>query len=217
MNTQEFCDMAKIQENTEITLGLLNAVDESSSVTQRAVAKELGIALGLVNTYLKRCVTKGLIKVRQVPANRYAYYLTPKGFSEKARLTGEYLTQGFQLFRLSRSQIVEIMKICEDQGLKRIVLVGATEITEIAILCAQEFELDIVAIAAENPQETKFGDIRLVDDIRELTDFDAIIFTALGQSGEDIDTLRKHSDESRIFIPPILGVPSINIIEDEAL
>ena len=209
--------MAKIQENTEITLGLLNAVDESSSVTQRAVAKELGIALGLVNTYLKRCVTKGLIKVRQVPANRYAYYLTPKGFSEKARLTGEYLTQGFQLFRLSRSQIVEIMKICEDQGLKRIVLVGATEITEIAILCAQEFELDIVAIAAENPQETKFGDIRLVDDIRELTDFDAIIFTALGQSGEDIDTLRKHSDESRIFIPPILGVPSINIIEDEAL
>ena len=103
--------MAKIQENTEITLGLLNAVDESSSVTQRAVAKELGIALGLVNTYLKRCVTKGLIKVRQVPANRYAYYLTPKGFSEKARLTGEYLTQGFQLFRLSRSQIVEIMKI----------------------------------------------------------------------------------------------------------
>ena len=101
--------------------------------------------------------------------------------------------------------------------MKRIVLVGATEITEIAILCAQEFELDIVAIAAENPQETKFGDIRLVDDIRELTDFDAIIFTALGQSGEDIDTLRKHSDESRIFIPPILGVPSINIIEDEAL
>ena len=71
--------MAKIEENNQITLGLLNAVDESSSVTQRAVAKELGIALGLVNTYLKRCVKKGLIKVSQVPANRYAYYLTPKG------------------------------------------------------------------------------------------------------------------------------------------
>ena len=48
--------MAKIEENTEITLGLLNAVEESSSVTQRAVAKELGVALGLVNSYLKRCV-----------------------------------------------------------------------------------------------------------------------------------------------------------------
>ena len=127
--------MAKIGENNQITLGLLNAVDESSSVTQRAVAKELGIALGLVNTYLKRCVKKGLIKVSQVPANRYAYYLTPKGFSEKARLTGEYLSQGFQLFRLSRSQIVEIMEDCENQGLKKIVLVGATDITEIAILC----------------------------------------------------------------------------------
>ena len=203
--------MAKIEENNQITLGLLNAVDESSSVTQRAVAKELGIALGLVNTYLKRCVKKGLIKVSQVPANRYAYYLTPKGFSEKARLTGEYLSQGFQLFRLSRSQIVEIMEDCENQGLKKIVLVGATDITEIAILCAQEFDLGISGILVDNDQEAEFGSIRVVNDILELEDFDAIILTSLDQGSLYIKKLRKHFDDNRIFIPPILGTPtSIN-------
>ena len=209
--------MAKIEENNQITLGLLNAVDESSSVTQRAVAKELGIALGLVNTYLKRCVKKGLIKVSQVPANRYAYYLTPKGFSEKARLTGEYLSQGFQLFRLSRSQIVEIMEDCENQGLKKIVLVGATDITEIAILCAQEFDLGISGILVDNDQEAEFGSIRVVNDILELEDFDAIILTSLDQGSLYIKKLRKHFDDNRIFIPPILGTPTSNNWEAKEL
>ena len=209
--------MAKIEENNQITLGLLNAVDESSSVTQRAVAKELGIALGLVNTYLKRCVKKGLIKVSQVPANRYAYYLTPKGFSEKARLTGEYLSQGFQLFRLSRSQIVEIMEDCENQGLKKIVLVGATDITEIAILCAQEFDLGISGILVDNDQEAEFGSIRVVNDILELEDFAAIILTSLDQGSLYIKKLRKHFDDNRIFIPPILGTPTSNNWEAKEL
>ena len=209
--------MAKIEENNQITLGLLNAVDESSSVTQRAVAKELGIALGLVNTYLKRCVKKGLIKVSQVPANRYAYYLTPKGFSEKARLTGEYLSQGFQLFRLSRRHIVEIMEDCENQGLKKIVLVGATDITEIAILCAQEFDLGISGILVDNDQEAEFGSIRVVNDILELEDFDAIILTSLDQGSLYIKKLRKHFDDNRIFIPPILGTPTSNNWEAKEL
>ena len=209
--------MAKIEENNQITLGLLNAVDESSSVTQRAVAKELGIALGLVNTYLKRCVKKGLIKVSQVPANRYAYYLTPKGFSEKARLTGEYLSQGFQLFRLSRSQLVQIMEDCENQGLKKIVLVGAGDITEIAILCAQEFDLGISGILVDNDQEAEFGSIRVVNDILELEDFDAIILTSLDQGSLYIKKLRKHFDDNRIFIPPILGTPTSNNWEAKEL
>ena len=57
-------------DEARITLGLLDAVGTNSSVTQRLVAGELGIALGLANAYLKRCVRKGLIKVQHVPANR---------------------------------------------------------------------------------------------------------------------------------------------------
>ena len=55
-----------------ITLELLKSVEVNSQLTQRSAANELGIALGLVNTYLKRCVRKGLIEIRQAPKNRYA-------------------------------------------------------------------------------------------------------------------------------------------------
>ena len=42
-----------------ITLGVLSAIEENERATQRAISEELGIALGLANAYLKRCV-KGI-------------------------------------------------------------------------------------------------------------------------------------------------------------
>ena len=50
--------------DAELMLGILRAVGTDNSLTQRSVANDLGIALGLVNTYLKRCVKKGFIKVK---------------------------------------------------------------------------------------------------------------------------------------------------------
>ena len=74
-------------EEARIMLSLLESVERDGEQTQRRLASELGVALGLINAYLKRCVTKGLMKVSEAPARRYAYYLTPQGFAEKARLT----------------------------------------------------------------------------------------------------------------------------------
>ena len=65
-------------EEDRIVLGLLESVERGSARSQRRLAAELGIALGLVNLYLKRCVNKGLVKVAEAPARRYAYYLTPR-------------------------------------------------------------------------------------------------------------------------------------------
>src|ERR1700676_2162496 len=90
-------------ENARIVLGLLESVERNGQQTQRRLASELGIALGLVNAYLKRCVKKGLVKVSEAPARRYAYYLTPQGFAEKSRLTIEYLTSSFSFFRQARA------------------------------------------------------------------------------------------------------------------
>jgi hypothetical protein len=50
-------------EKTRIMLGLLESVERGGAQSQRRLASELGVALGLVNAYLKRCITKGLVKV----------------------------------------------------------------------------------------------------------------------------------------------------------
>ena len=62
----------------KLTLDLLDAIERQDNISQRHLARHMGIALGLTNSYLKRCVRKGLVKIHHVPANRYLYYLTPK-------------------------------------------------------------------------------------------------------------------------------------------
>ena len=84
---------------SELSLRLLSVIEREKNVSQRSIAVRLGIAVGLTNAYLKRCVRKGWVKVQQVPARRYAYYVTPQGFAEKSRLVGEYLASSFSFFR----------------------------------------------------------------------------------------------------------------------
>jgi DNA-binding MarR family transcriptional regulator len=133
-------------EDPGVMLGLLSAVERDSAVTQRHLARELGIALGMANSYLRRCAKKGLIKIRQAPLNRYAYYLTPRGFAEKGRLTAEYLTVSFDFFRRARRDCASVLAICEARGWRRVALAGAGELAEIAVLGATETAVEIVAV-----------------------------------------------------------------------
>ncbi|MHB8174076.1 MAG: winged helix-turn-helix transcriptional regulator, partial [Nitrospirota bacterium] len=69
------------------SLMLLDEISKGDEITQRDLGFRLGMAAGLVNTYLKNLGTKGYIKISGIPPKRFKYYLTPKGFKEKSRLT----------------------------------------------------------------------------------------------------------------------------------
>ena len=115
-------------ESSRIMLGLLDAVEQDRAQSQRLLASELGIALGLVNAYLKRCIKKGLVKVRSAPARRYAYYLTPQGFAEKSRLTVEYLSYSFGFFRQAKTDCSELFQAASARGVEKVVLVGQSDL-----------------------------------------------------------------------------------------
>src|SRR5690606_26631731 len=109
-------------EDPAILLGVLSAVEADFKTTQRKLSVDLGIALGLTNAYLKRCVRKGWVKVTHVPMRRYAYYLTPQGFSEKARLTAEYLSSSLEFFRRARSECAQLLSEARARNARRFVL-----------------------------------------------------------------------------------------------
>src|SRR5690348_13113964 len=133
-------------ESSRIMLGLLDAVEQERVQSQRHLASELGIALGLANAYLKRCMKKGLVKVRQAPARRYAYYLTPQGFAEKSRLTVEYLSVSFGFFRKAKTDCSELFHAAKEGGVETVLLVGQSDLAEIAALCAMEQNITIVGL-----------------------------------------------------------------------
>ncbi len=163
-------------------LGVLSAVERNSRITQRSVSRELGIALGLANSYLKRCAKKGLIKVRQVPLNRYAYYLTPKGFAEKGRLTAEYLAISFNFFRDSRKQCTELFEYCAARGARNLALAGGGDLAEIAILSSADSPLRIVCVIDGQGAGSRCADRPVVADLKAAQalaagELDAVVIT----------------------------------------
>ncbi|MDX8401379.1 MAG: MarR family EPS-associated transcriptional regulator [Mariprofundaceae bacterium] len=78
-------------DDTATHYRLLKLIEERPEISQRELARELGLSLGKVNYCLKAFVKKGLVKAdnfrRSDNKRAYAYLLTPKGIEEKARLT----------------------------------------------------------------------------------------------------------------------------------
>jgi len=195
----------------EITLGLLKAVGEDEGLTQRSAASQLGIALGLVNTYLKRCVKKGFIKISQVPSNRYAYYLTPQGFAEKSRLTAEYLSQSLNLFRQSQIQYREILSQCAENGWTRIAFYGSGDLSKIAALCAQEFPINVVAViqgegAINGDEDGMDTRIPIIQAVQEAGEVDTVILTDIIDPQSSFDKLSQVFPMDRIMTPRFLEI-----------
>lgn len=158
------------EPDSEHLSGLLVAIERDSHITQRKLASELNVALGLVNAYLKRCVKKGLIKIQQVPRRRYAYYLTPTGFAEKSRLTAQFLASSLSFFRQARQDCSTVLVAARQRGWQSVGLAGAGELAEITILCASETDIRVEAIVDESaPLTTQMG-IRVVPTVDDLAD-----------------------------------------------
>lgn len=189
--------------DSRITLGVLNAVGESSAVTQRDLARDLGIALGLANAYIKRCIGKGLIKVTQAPARRYVYYLTPQGFAEKSRLTAQYLSYSFDFFRLARTQCREIFDSCEARGWNRVLLCGGGELAEIASLYATGSGITLVGVLefAPSPEASEQA-----LDLSAFAPVDAAIVTDHLAPQATYELLVRELGSERVFAPRLLNV-----------
>jgi DNA-binding MarR family transcriptional regulator len=194
-------------ENERIVLDLLNSVEHDGERSQRHIAAELGIALGLVNAYLKRCVKKGLVKVHDVPARRYAYYLTPHGFAEKSRLTVQYLSDSFSFFRLAKGDCAHTFEAAKARGFQRLVLAGKSDLAEIAILCAVEAGVAIVAVVDARADELRFVGVDVVKSYADLADpFDAVIVTDLARPKISFDAAVEAYGAEHVLAPDLLGL-----------
>jgi DNA-binding MarR family transcriptional regulator len=194
-------------ENARIVLGLLESVERDGAQSQRKLASDLGIALGLVNAYLRRCVKKGLLKIGQAPARRYAYYLTPHGFAEKSRLTVEFLSSSFSFFRRARDDCSSVLKAAGARGWNRIALIGVSDLAEIATICALEQGITIVAVVDAKARTDRFVGTPVVSSIDAVPGgFDALVVTDLGATRETVKVALSALEAERVLVPTLLGL-----------
>jgi DNA-binding MarR family transcriptional regulator len=140
------------------TLQLMTELEDGSTVSQRELAGRLGVAVGLVNSYLKNFVSKGYVRVKNYPRNRYAYLLTPKGFAEKSRLALQHLNYFTNLYTTTRQEYLELFRQLKADGVVEVVFCGVDEVAEIAYMSLQEAGLKLSAVIDESSERRElFG------------------------------------------------------------
>jgi len=194
------------EQKVRIMLGLLESVERGGEQSQRRLASELGVALGLVNAYLKRCVSKGLVKVREAPTRRYAYYLTPRGFAEKSRLTAEYMAYSLSLFRSTKNDCAAIFSNARVQGWTRFAIYGGSELTEIAAICALNNGIVISAVVDPGSSAPYFVGAPRIDCLEDVpVDTDALLVTEVGAPRDLIKDAKAKFGNERVFVLDLLN------------
>ena len=195
--------MNKNYKNTEIELKLFNQIENTKNHTQRSISKELNIALGLSNALIKKFLNKGFLKLSQAPMKRYFYYITPRGLVEKAKLTSEFLTSSFDFYNKIKDQYEKEFNKIKKQKQKpsKIILVGISEFTEIAILAAKITEVKIDYIAESSFKKKKFCDIAVRTNISYFLNLKQNTYFVLS-SQKGINNFLKKIPKNRFLVKP---------------
>lgn len=143
------------------TREILAEIERGKAVSQRSLSKRLGIALGLTNSLIRRLVNKGYVKVVNVRPNRVKYLITPAGIAEKTRATRSYLERTLHLYTETRQHIraglVAAANANGSNGRVRVVFYGASAIAEIAYICLQDTNLELVGVIDDRRTGSFFG------------------------------------------------------------
>ena len=96
-------------KNNQDHLNILRNISKNNNLNQRQLAKNLGISLGKLNYCLNALKNKGLVKMKNFKKNpkkiNYFYVLTPKGISEKTKLTINFMKRKMQEYEELKKEI----------------------------------------------------------------------------------------------------------------
>jgi DNA-binding MarR family transcriptional regulator len=171
---------------------LISELAKEESLSQRELAQRLGIALGLVNSYLKNLVAKGYVRVKNFPKNRYGYLLTPQGVAEKSRLAYQHLRYFTNLYTTTRQDYLALFRALSEAKVRKIAFCGVDEVTEIAYLSLLETDLSLVAVMDDEAAGADFFGLRVVSlPNGVLSGYQGVILTSLKKGDILKDQLRR--------------------------
>ena len=183
-------------------LQFLEELEKTPNLSQRELSNKFGIALGVTNACLKRMARRGWIRLRKVPPRRIGYYLTPKGFAEKAKLTMTFLSYNIHHYSRLKAMIGEKFLEMASQGVKRVVFYGVSDEMEVAYVTLQGTNMELIAIVDDNDGvkgKNIFG--REVKDPDEIDSMgaDAILITSILEKERILKNLKKRKQKVKLF------------------
>jgi len=163
-------------------LQLLEEISRDSAASQRKLSERLGVALGVTNACLKKMVNKGYIKIKGINHKRISYFLTPEGFSEKARLTYHFLEYTVHYYTNLKKDLSSKLNAISKESIRRVVYYGAGEVMEVAFVTLHETNLELLGIIDDDKEKhgkKMFGFVIQGPEIIKELKPDAVIITSI--------------------------------------
>jgi EPS-associated MarR family transcriptional regulator len=104
-----FMSSRRSQQQEDTKFRVMQLLDENPQISQREMAKALGISFGAINYCLNALIDKGQVKIQNFSQNQnkfgYSYLLTPSGLSEKTKLTSSFLKRKIIEYKNLKAEI----------------------------------------------------------------------------------------------------------------
>lgn len=138
----------------EKELHILTQISQNESITQRQLAKDMGLSLGTINSLMKRMAEKKFLILQQ-NSKSIRYVLTPKGLKEKAMLTYNHTVDSYRVISKLRTNTKNLIEDQIEKGIKKFYLYGEKDevykIIKMSIIAAKRmYNIDYVELESMN-------------------------------------------------------------------
>jgi len=184
-------------------LQVLEEIEQNPKISQRELSNKFGIALGVTNACIKRMARRGLIRLKGFPPRRIAYYLTPKGFAEKSKLTLRFFSYNVHHYAEIKKLISRKLLEMQENGVKRIAFYGVSDEMEVAYITLQGVNIQLIGIVDDNEEKQgieRFGyRVQRPDAIASMRP-DVLLITSLADAEKILGGLSKRIDTNKIHV-----------------
>ena len=138
---------------------ILDLIEKDTHITQREMAKTIGVAVSMLNGYLDQYEKKGLIVRKYISTKTVEYFVTKKGLERRKLLNIWYLKSSYEVYLSAKDNIIVFLNQIINKGFKKILLYGAGEVAEIMLqVMNDDNNIPLEALAVVDDDESKHND-----------------------------------------------------------
>jgi DNA-binding MarR family transcriptional regulator len=180
---------------------LVNIIGAELGVNQRDLSRHLDMSLGMTNMLIRRLISKGYIRIKQLNKKKVEYILTPKGFAEKMRKSVKYTLKTLHSITLIKKALAVVLRPLYEGGQRKFYVLGYSDLAGlIEVVLTEQFQAGfevvhigelgdglsdgVVLICRENVPADAAAGLRTINLIDELSKDGALAYRA-GLEEED--------------------------------
>ena len=181
---------------------LVNIIGANLASSQRDLSRHMDLSLGMTNMLIRRLVTKGYIRIKQLDKKKVQYILTPKGFAEKMQKSVKYTLKTLNSIALMKSRLLVLLKGAHDAGIRKFYVLGGPDLAgliemtlneslphDFHIIRVNDMPSDVtdgvVLICRENVDTSRMPSAKMINVIEELAKDEALLGQGLAVIGKN--------------------------------